>query len=68
MLWSHGFQHWGQLETLNPPLIVVIWASNLFLERDKADIITGSRGDAQKKKTGMFEDGSVDVIEPLGDS
>lgn len=41
-----------QLETLNPPLIVVIWASNLFLEREreKADIITGSRGDAQEKK------------------
>lgn len=56
-----------QLETVNPPLIVVIWASNLFLERDKADTITGSRGDAKReKKIGMFEDGSVDVIEPLG--
>lgn len=45
-------------ETLNPPLIVVIWASNLFLlEAEEID----------KKKTRMFEDGGVDVNEPLGD-
>lgn len=61
-----------QLETLNPPLIVVIWASNLFLERERERRLTllqeAEGMHKKKKKTGMFEDGGMDVIEPLGDS
>lgn len=36
-----------RLKTLNPHLIEVIWASNLFLKREKADIMTGNRKERQ---------------------
>lgn len=60
------FSTWRPFETLNPPLIVVIWTSNVFLERNKAGIIREEEEMHIKKRIGMFEDVSVDVIAPLG--
>lgn len=48
MLWSHGFQHWYTVWNLKSFPNSSNLDSNLFLDRDKADTIMGSRGEAQR--------------------
>lgn len=59
-----------QLKAVRPPLAAVISFSYCVLkkrEREDVDTITESKQRSCSTKTGMFEEGSVDVIVPLGE-